>query len=278
MVIVMPLPDIRSIPVKNAAIDDISIAYRDFGSGKPLVLINGFASTMDMWNPPVLSALAEQFRIIIFDTRGTGYSSSSGKPFSIPLFAGDTLSLMDALDIPRAHVLGLSMCASVALELALGWPDRVERLVLVSGQCGGQEAVRMRPEVWATLSDKSGTASDVADRMFSLLFPRQWRATHDPFRYCPEVYETTSGESAARQADAFLSWTGCCSRLHAIRVPVLIVTGTEDVVIPPENSSHLAKNIPGAEVIPFCGAGHGLMYQVPREFAGALLSFLGSGR
>ncbi len=266
--------DRHSGTVRTAVAGTISIAYRDFGAGQPVVLINGFASTMDMWNPPVLSALAEHFRVIIFDNRGTGYSPSTDEPFSIPLFAQDTASLMDALDIPDAHIMGLSMGASIALELVLLRPERVKGLILLAGQCGGTDAVQIRPEVWATLADKSGTPEEIAGRMFSLLFPPQWLATHDPWKHCPEVYETTSGEIAARQADAFRSWPGCCGRLAEIRAPALIVTGTDDVVIPPENSSILGRRIPGARIIPFHGAGHGLMYQFPEEFSGAVISFL----
>lgn len=264
--------------VRTAVAGALSIAYRDFGTGRPLVLINGFASTMDMWNPPVLSALREHFRVIVFDNRGTGYSSCTDEPFSMPLFAQDTVSLMDALGIPDAHIMGLSMGASIALELVLSRPDRVGKLILVSGQCGGREAVQIRPEVWATLSDKSGTPDEIAGRMFSLLFPQQWLATHDPWTYCPEVCETTGREIAARQADAFRSWPGCCGRLAEIRAPVLVISGTEDTVIPPENSSILWRGIAGARVIPFEGAGHGLMYQCPEKFAATVISFLDQPR
>ena len=249
--------------VLTAEVNGITLAYQDLGTGTPLVLINGFASTMDMWSPPVLAALASRFRIIIFDHRGTGYSSASDDPFSITLFAGDTLALMDVLGIARAPIIGLSMGASIAQELVLAHPDRVDRLVLVAGTCGGSEAVQMAPLVRETLSDKSGTSLDLANRMFSVLFTRDWLAVHDPWQYCPDVRETTSVESAARQAEAFYSWPGSFSRLPQIRLPTLVVTGTDDVVIPPANAFTLAGRIPGARLVQFPDAGHGLMYQCP---------------
>jgi pimeloyl-ACP methyl ester carboxylesterase len=235
----------KSSPVLTADVNGVSLAYQDLGSGSPLVLINGFASTMDMWSPRVLAALASHFRIIIFDHRGTGYSSASDDPFSISLFAGDTLALMDALGISRAHIIGLSMGASVAQELALSRPERVNRLVIVAGTCGGSRAVLMAPEVWETLSDKRGTGPDLARRMFSVLFTKDWLATHDPWKFCPEVHETTSEESAARQAEAFYMWPGSYDRLPRIHLPTLIVTGTDDAVIPPANAVTLAGRIPG---------------------------------
>jgi pimeloyl-ACP methyl ester carboxylesterase len=252
----------------------VHLAYRDFGSGYPFVFINGLASTMDMWNPPVLSRISEHFRVIIFDNRGTGFSSSSDKPFSIPLFARDTATLMDALGISRAHVLGLSMGASIAQELALGFPARVAGLILVSGECGGSESVRAQAEIVAQLLDKSGTMRDVANRMFSLLFPPSWLAAHDPFSCCPEVYETTSEEIVARQASAFFGWTGSFLRLGDIRSPALVITGENDVVIPPLNSRILSGRIPGAQLVEIPGAGHGLMYQFPDRFSDSVLAFL----
>jgi pimeloyl-ACP methyl ester carboxylesterase len=265
---------VTRIPVDTVPVDDVSLAYRDFGSGYPVVLINGLASTMDMWNPPVLSKISEHFRVIIFDNRGTGFSSSSDKPFSIPLLARDTATLMNALGISSAHILGLSMGASVALDLALSFPGKVTRLILVAGECGGSESVRMQPEIMAQLMDKSGTMNDVVNRMFSLLFPPSWLAAHDPFSYCPEVYEITSEESMARQASAFFGWTGSFSRLGDIHSQTLVITGTDDVIIPPVNSHITSSRIPGAQLVEIPGAGHGLLYQFPDRFCDCVLTFL----
>jgi len=261
-------------PVNTVPVDDVSLAYRESGSGYPVVFINGLGSTMDMWNPPVLARISEYFRVIIFDNRGTGFSSSSDKPFSIPLFTRDTAALMDALGISSAHVLGLSMGASVAQELALSFPGNVNKLILVAGECGGPESVRMQPEIMAQLMDKSGTVHDVANRMVSLLFPPSWLDTHDPFRYCPELYETTGEEIVARQASAFFGWTGSFFRLGEVHSPTLVITGTDDVIVPPVNSHIISKRIPGAQLVEVPEAGHGLMYQFPDRFSDCVLMFL----
>jgi len=262
------------IPAKTVPVGDVTLAYREYGSGYPLVFINGLGSTMDMWNPPVLEKISQHFRVIIFDNRGTGYSSASDKPFSIPLFAGDTATLMDALGISSAHVIGLSMGASVAQELAISFPAKVTRLILVAGECGGSESERMQPEILTRLMDKSGTVQEVINRMFSLLFPSSWLALHDPASYCPEVYETTGDEIVARQADAFFAWTGSFSRLGEVRSPALVITGTDDVIVPPVNSRIISRRIPGAELVEIPGTGHGLMYQLPDRFSECVLGFL----
>jgi pimeloyl-ACP methyl ester carboxylesterase len=262
------------IPPKSVLVDDISLAYYEYGTGYPLILINGIASAMDTWNPPVLERLSRHYRVIIFDTRGTGYTGTSEKPYSLPLFARDIIILMDTLGIPRAHILGFSMGASIAQELVLANPQRVGRLILVAGTCGGKEAVKTNLEVWDRLLDKTGSVTDIANRMFSLLFPPGWLRNHDPFRYCPEVYEVIKTEEAARQVSAFTSWAGSFARLNRIRSQTFILTGSEDTVIAPHNSVIMNRQIPGSELMTFMGAGHGLMYQCPDRFSDTILEFL----
>lgn len=264
------------IPYAKITVGDVSLAYRECGSGYPVIFINGLGSTMDMWNPPVLDKISEHFRVIIFDNRGTGYSTASEKAFSIPLFARDTARLMDALGISSAHILGLSMGASVAQELALQYPEKVTKLILVAGECGGPESVKMQPEILAKLMDKSGTVHDVVNRMFSLLFPSGWLATHDPYDYCPEVYETTDDEVIARQAAAFFTWTGSFSRLGEIHLPTLVISGNEDLIVPSINSQIISRQIPGAQHVVIPGTGHGLMYQEADAFSEQVLTFLKS--
>lgn len=260
--------------MKTAHANGIDLAYSEIGSGFPLVMINGFASPMDTWNPPLLERLSQRFHVIIFDNRGTGYSTSSGETFSIPLLAEDTAALMDALGISTAHLLGLSMGASIALEFVLAFPKRAKKLVLIAGTCGGERMIRMMPETWSKLSDRSGSGDEIASRIFSVLFPEEWLATNDPWKYCPVVHETTSPEIAARQEEAFFSWQGCWERLPEIRCPTLVMTGTRDIVIPPENSRILAARIPGSRLIEFPGAGHGLQYQCPAAVADTICGFL----
>jgi pimeloyl-ACP methyl ester carboxylesterase len=268
----------RENNIRTTDTNGVTLAYQVIGGGdEPLLMINGFASTMDTWNPPLLAMLAEHFRVIIFDNRGTGYSSASDEPFTIPLFANDAVALMDTLGISHAHILGLSMGASIAQELVLAHPDRVERLILVAGTPGGERAVPMEKGTWETLADKSGTAQDLAKRMFTVLFPRSWLASHDPWQYCPKIYETTSVENTTRQAAAFNGWPGAFDRLSEIRSPVLVLTGTNDVVIPPENAALIVQQIPGASLVRIPDAGHGLQYQYPEECGKIILEFLSQG-
>ena len=266
---------VTRIPVRTVPVNDVTLAYSEFGSGYPVVFINGLGSTMDTWNPPVLEKISQNFRVIIFDNRGTGYSSGTDTSFSIPLLASDTATLMDALCISSASIIGFSMGASVAQELALTFPEKVTRLILVSGDCGGYESVKMQPEILAKLMDKSGTVQDIVNRMFSLIFPSSWLALHDPLCYCPEIYEPVPGnEIVSRQLDAFFTWAGSFSRLKKVRFPTLVITGTDDVIVPPINSRMLSGRIYSAVLVEIPDAGHGLMYQFPDRFSDCVLGFL----
>ncbi len=256
-------------------VDDVTLAYKEYGYGDPVVFISGLGSTMDMWNPPVLKKISQRFRVIIFDNRNTGYSSASDKSISIPLLARDTANLMDALGISSANIIGHSMGASIAQELALSFPKKVTRLILVAGECGGTESIRMQPEILSQLMDKSGSVQDIVNRMFSLLFPASWLAHHDPLCYCPEISEPVPGnEIVSRQMDAFFTWKGSFSRLSKIRFPTLVITGTDDVIVPPINSRILSGRIIGADLVEIPIAGHGLMYQFPDRFSNYVLEFL----
>lgn len=269
---VLPMPEESIRKIRGG---DSMIAYQIGGNGFPLILINGFASSMDTWNPPVLAALGERFRVLVFDNRGTGYSTASEKEFSIPLFANDTLSLMDSLGITKAHILGFSMGTAIALELALYRPERVEKLVLVAGTLSGREVQQAGKEVWDRLLDKSGTPEEIANRMFSLIFPPEWLREHpNPWAYCPEVHEIVTEEIAARQIAAFTSWEVSGTDLRKIAAKTLVLTGTRDAIIPPGHSNRLAGRIPGSKFREIPGAGHGLMYQEPDRFSQMVREFL----
>ena len=273
-------PDQRidQVPVRTIRVDDIEVAYKEVGRGEPLIFIIGYGSTMDMWPPGVLANLSSKNRVMVFDNRGMGYTTTSEKPFSIELFADDAAGLMDALEISRANVLGWSMGADIAQELALRHPEKVGRLILYAGTCGGNESVPAAPEILDQMTDTSGTAQEQGERLFRLLFPAGWVRDHpDPRAYFPIPIETSPPESIARQAEAIGSWNGTCTRLPEIRSPTLVLAGTEDVISVPMNAFLIGGRIPGAWIIQIPGGGHGMMYQYPDRFEQIVTFFLDSG-
>jgi 3-oxoadipate enol-lactonase len=117
------------MPVADA--NGIRIHYEVHGEGRPLLFILGFGADVSE-HTALIDQLAALSRIIAFDNRGAGRTDKPDAPYSIELMAADALGVMDALGVSRADVLGISLGGRIALELALGHPERVERLILVS--------------------------------------------------------------------------------------------------------------------------------------------------
>jgi len=263
--------------IRMVAVGDIEVAYQIFGEGDPLLLIMGYSGTMDLWAPEVLKELASKYQVIIFDNRGMGKTTASDKEFTIELFADDTRGLLDALGIERAHVLGWSLGTYIAQELTLRYPDRVEKLILYAGDCGGKEAIYPGPEIMDALGDTSASSRERGEKLLATLFPEKWLKEHpDPRTYFPKLTETSSPENIKHQYQSWQNWKGSYSRLAKITQPTLLITGAEDVNTPWQNSLMLIDLIPGAWLVQLEGGGHGVMYQYPEKFSRIVLTFLAS--
>jgi pimeloyl-ACP methyl ester carboxylesterase len=262
-------------------VGDIDVAYRVLGNGEPLVMIMGYAGTMDIWDPTLLQELAGRYMVIIFDNRGMGGTSAPPGEFSIEQFADDTAGLIAALGLERANVLGYSMGTSVAEELALRHPERVQKMILLSADCGPPDSVPADSAVWqqfrAALAT-SGTVAEVRLRVSAVLVPPVWLARNLAYmtRVVSVPLEPVLPENVARQDRAMASWRGACTRLGQIAAPTPIVAGTADVLTPPANGQVLAERIPGSWLVRIADGGHGLMYQFPKQLARVVEVFIGA--
>ncbi len=125
-----------------AHVNGIDIYFEIHGSGPPLVLIMGLRRNAEWWWRQI-PELSKHFTVIAFDNRGAGRSDKPETDYSIRLFADDTAGLMEFLNIPRAHILGISMGGYIAQEFAINYPDKVNGLILGCTSCGGNRAVSM---------------------------------------------------------------------------------------------------------------------------------------
>jgi pimeloyl-ACP methyl ester carboxylesterase len=261
--------------VERVPVGDINISYKVLGQGDPIVLIMGSGSTMDTWDPRFLDNLSSKYKVIIFDNRGMGNTTAPSGNFSIAQFANDTAGLIEALGIEKAHIMGWSMGSFVAQELAIRYPERVNKIILYAGDCGGEEAVMPSPQVLKDLTNTSGSPEERGMRLFNLLFPKDWLSGQPAFyEWFPIPKETSLPENIERQAQAIEAWPGSFDRLGSIESPALVVTGTEDVIAPPENAFILAQNMNSSWLVQFEGAGHGLMYQYPDRLAKIVADFI----
>jgi pimeloyl-ACP methyl ester carboxylesterase len=256
------------------------LAWRSVGSGRPLVLVNGYAATAADWDPGLLAGLAQSFEVICPDNRGVGGSDAGdldGQPLTIDAMAADLEALLDALAIECAPVVGWSMGGFVAQRLVVGAPQRVTALVLLATDPGGPAAAPADPRVWAQLVDDSGTPREQATRLLSLLFPSTLAVEIDR-----QFGELAAAARAALPAATLRAQEAAMDAWHASEQPgpppdtppVLIACGSEDVVIPPANADALAAHWPDSRVERFAGGGHAFMAQEPARLAELIAAFV----
>jgi pimeloyl-ACP methyl ester carboxylesterase len=262
-------------------VDGAQIAYRRTGDGRPLVVLNGFGATSADWDPSFIDRLASSNQLILLDNRGIGRSTDNGQPFDIAKLADDAARVIEMLGIERVNVLGWSMGGFIALTFALQHPGLITKLILLSTDPGGPDADRASAAVWSQLIDMSGTPHQQARRLLSLLFPSDVAAAI--YREFGDIVAAAraqlSPDLVDRQAAAMDAWhrIGVGDRLRQMNLPVLIATGTADIVIPPSNALKLVNAIPGAWLAQFDGGGHAFMAQYPRPLADLVNSFLELG-
>ena len=260
----------------TAEVDGVTLYYEIHGSGYPLLLIRGLGSNADHWYGQV-PAFSAHYQTIVFDNRGIGRSDKPDMPYTIPMMAEDAVGLLDALQIPKAHVLGLSMGGLIAQQIALDHADRVNGLVLCCTGRGGNRMVRppdfenqARPEALY------GSSEEAALKAQLNLFAAETIQSH------PEVvqkYLETSQKhppdpgTLARQRDAIQAFDSY-EDLPKIKVPTLIMAGAEDALVPPENSKILAERIPGSRLEIVAGGGHQFMVEQPEVVNQIVLEFL----
>ena len=259
-----------------AKVNGIDLYYEIHGSGHPLVLIRGLGSNADHWYEQV-PAFSAHYQTVVFDNRGIGRSEKPDGPFTISMMADDTVGLMDALQIAKAHVLGVSLGGLIAQQIALDHADRVDGLILCCTGCGGAHTVRQPGfENRAAPEALYGRSREAAEQAQLNLFAAETIQSH------PEVvqkYLETSRKHPPdadvlmrqRQAvEAFDSY----EELPRIKAATLILTGAEDALVPPENSRILAQRISGSrlEIVP--GGGHQVLIEQSEAVNRIVLEFL----
>ncbi|MEV6490269.1 alpha/beta fold hydrolase [Actinoplanes sp. NPDC051633] len=253
--------------------------YEIHGDGPPLVLVMGIGYDSSLWTLQQVPVLSTRFSVVLLDNRDAGRSSRAGHPYTIADMADDVAGLLDALDIHRTHLLGLSMGSMVGMEFALRHADRLDRLVLA-----GPSAAPARSAVdpislwnWVKANDSSGEVFGAQQLawLFSSAFLRNQQAVRETTALLAGNPNPMGPEDYGRQAQAYLAFDAL-DRLGGIQAPTLVIVGEQDLLTPPWVAREVACAIPAArfEVVTGDGSSHVLPLERPEDFNRLVMDFL----
>jgi 3-oxoadipate enol-lactonase len=217
-----------------------------------LLLSNSLGADLAMWEPQV-PALIEHFRVVRYDTRGHGRSPAPDGDSTIDDLADDVVALLDRLGVARAHVAGVSIGGMMALRLAVRDPERVRTLAVLcsSAHPGNEQSWRDR----AATVRAEGTGA-IADAVISRWLTPGYAAAN------PDLVARLRATFAAHSDEGYAS---CCAVLAGmdlradlgrITAPTLVVSGADDLALPPAHQQLIADGIPGARLLTLSPAAH----------------------
>lgn len=263
----------------RATANGIEVEYETIGDpgARPLLLISGLGSQLISWDDDFCRLLADHgFHVIRFDNRDSGLTTWIDGEYRLEDMAADAVGLLDALGIPAAHIVGVSMGGFIAQLVTLNHPEHVLTLTSIMSGPNGTDQVRPTDEATAVLM---APAPETRDEQVALgLWAKQkLLGPKDPY---DEAYEAARIERAIdrayhpagfmRQLQAIMAASGRLSRLSSVRVPTLVIHGASDILVPVENGRNVAAAIQGARLIEIDGMGHDLPKRVWAQIADAI--------
>jgi len=271
--------------VKYAQVGDVKLAYYTRGEGEPLLLINGFLSTMSLWDPLMIEQLAKQNQLILFDNRGVGLSTDTiENKTTIPQMADDAAGLLKALGIKKANILAYSMGARIGQQFLIRHPELVNKAVLCAADPGGKYQDPAAPDIEGKLNNPDTpkmerlalTAPDNAAGKAALRAALERLKAAVAAGTIPDDFEVSQQTTERQDRARTTLWNEDNSNfenLKNIKVPVLITDGRSDEIDPPKNSLLIANQIPFSWLAFFWG-GHSFLYTDPKHFADTVNVFL----
>jgi pimeloyl-ACP methyl ester carboxylesterase len=269
-----------TVPTQFAEANGIRFAYRRFGKtgGVPIVLNIHFRGTMDHWDPLITDGLAQQREVILFDNAGIG-ASSGQTPATMAGMATNAVAFIRALGISKTDVLGYSIGGKVAQEIVVQAPDLVGKLILVgTGPRGADTAASKSAEIFSATYDPpehlwiaAHFLPNANGRAAGLAYLERKHRRQDRV---PEVSEAAAAAQLQAIAASNEKSDGVWDYLATIRIPVLVVDGSNDLIIPTINGFTLQQHLPNAQLIIYPDSSHAPFYQYPELFLAHAALFL----
>jgi 3-oxoadipate enol-lactonase len=258
------------------SVNDITVSYTDEGkNGAPaLIFLHSFPFNKSMWNSQV-KALEDSYRIIACDIRGHGNSGAGGRDFSIELFVSDLIALMDILKIKKTAVCGLSMGGYIALRAVEDYPERFDALILSDTNCIADTSEVKEKRMTAIDSIRKNGVEKYADESIKNFFAAEsFTDRAEEIAAVREMIVETPEQSLVSTLLALSVRKETCSKLAAIKIPVLIMVGKEDKITPPSAAQSMHEIINGSYLHIIEHSGHLSNLENPGEFNALLKKFL----
>ena len=266
---------------KLAEANGLTLCYQTFGApaDPPMVMVMGLGAQMILWDDAFCQSLAERgFFVVRFDNRDIGKSTRIAAPppdlgqvmaglkppYNLDDMARDTVGLMDALGLKRAHLVGASMGGMIAQVVAIQFPERVMSLTSIMSTTGERGLPPPKPEVWAAMTAPPPLTAEAFIeanvRVAELLrgyadAEEEARARTRSARAAARGLNPAGG---ARQLAAIITSGDRRTALAAIKMPVLVIHGVNDPLVPVEGGKATARAIPGAKLLLLERMGHTL--------------------
>jgi 3-oxoadipate enol-lactonase len=261
-------------------VNGISIYYETKGTGTPLMLINGWGGNLDSWSDHMIELLSEKYQVIMMDNRGTGRSDKPDIPYTMNMMAADAYELLRALGIEKAHVMGFSMGGAITQTFGVNYPDMAKSLVVCGASAGGEHSISSDPQVRMDLALIANplpemTERDVTIKLLYLLYSKDYVEENLEALVKDETYSDYPTPSFALMNQSHAIGTLDTYRhLPEMKMPVLVLTGEADALVPAMNSEKIAAKIPNSQLVMIPGCGHGFLKQKTDEAVAHILSFL----
>ncbi|HEY1027577.1 MAG TPA: alpha/beta hydrolase [Pseudomonas sp.] len=252
--------------------DGCQLHYEEHGQGAPLLLIHGLGSSTRDWEyqTPVLS---QHYRVIALDVRGHGRSDKPHDTYRIADFADDVIALIEHLQLPPVHLVGISMGGMIGFQLGVERPELLRSLTIVNS---GPEVKARSVRDWLEIG-KRWTLSrllsleTIAKALAKLLFPGADQA--ELRRKVEERWPQNDKRAYLASLDAIIGW-GVRERLSRITCPTLVITADHDYT-PVERKREYVAEMPDARLLVIENSRHATPLDQPQRFNDALLAFLG---
>lgn len=254
---------------------DLDIWVEQVGSGPDVLLIGGLGDTVESWQFQ-LDGLADRYRLTAFDNRGAGRTAMPEGPVTVEQMADDAATVLQALDIPTAHVAGFSGGSIIAQELALRHPDRVRSLVLQSTWAVPDPYLRSWGRFVRWLTEAAPSERSFLESFFLWIYTPRAHNDGTVDQFIEEVLafpHKPSAEDLRRFLDAFFQHPGTTDRLPQVTAPTLVLAGGRDLTMRPEVCREVADKIPGARFEVLEDEAHQPFQEVPDEWNAIVDSF-----